>query len=35
MKRTDLEDLIGSWQEDAAFDRTIAVFERMGEEAWK
>ena len=31
---TDLDALIGSWQEDPAFDRAIADFERVDEEAW-
>jgi hypothetical protein len=34
-EHTDLDALIGSWQEDPAFDRTIAEFERVDEEAWK
>jgi hypothetical protein len=32
---TDLDALVGSWQNDATFDRAIAVFERVDEEAWK
>jgi hypothetical protein len=31
----DLDALIGSWQEDPAFDRTIADFEKVEQEAWK
>ena len=31
----DLDALIGSWQEDKAFDRAVADFERVDEEAWK
>jgi hypothetical protein len=31
----DLDDLIGSWQEDPGFDQAIADFERVDEEAWK
>ena len=34
-EHTDLDALIGSWQEDPAFDRAIADFERVDEEAWK
>jgi hypothetical protein len=34
-EHTDLDALIGSWQEDPAFDRAIAGFERVDEEAWK
>lgn len=34
-EHTDLDALIGSWQEDKAFDRAIAAFERVDEEAWK
>ena len=32
---TDLDALIGSWQEDPAFDQAVADFERVDEEAWK
>lgn len=35
VEHTDLDALIGSWQEDPAFDRAIADFERVDEEAWK
>lgn len=35
VEHTDLDALIGSWQEDPAFDRTVADFERVDEEAWK
>jgi len=31
----DLDSLIGSWQEDPAFDRAIADFERVDDEAWQ
>ena len=31
----DLDALIGSWQEDPAFDRAIADFKRVDEEVWK
>jgi hypothetical protein len=31
----DLDALIGSWQEDPAFDQAIADFERVDKEAWK
>ncbi|HUF64174.1 MAG TPA: hypothetical protein VMN36_19010 [Verrucomicrobiales bacterium] len=34
-EHTDLDALIGSWQEDPAFDRAISDFERVDEEAWK
>jgi hypothetical protein len=34
-EHTDLDGLIGSWQDDRAFDRAIADFERVDEEAWK
>lgn len=34
-EHTDLDALIGSWQEDPAFDHTVADFERVDEEAWK
>ena len=32
---TDLDSLIGTWQEDPDFDRATAVFERIDEDAWK
>jgi hypothetical protein len=35
VEHTDLDFLIGSWQEDPAFDRAIADFERVDEEAWR
>lgn len=33
-EHTDLDPLIGSWQEDPAFDLAIADFERVDEDAW-
>ncbi|MEO7933485.1 MAG: hypothetical protein ABIT76_10040 [Chthoniobacterales bacterium] len=32
---TDLDALVGSWQEDPAFDEAVADFERVDEEAWQ
>ena len=32
---TDLDHLIGSWEEDPEFDRAVAAFERIDEDAWK
>ena len=32
---TDLDHLIGTWQEDPEFDRAVAAFERIDEDAWK
>ena len=34
-EHTDLDHLIGTWQEDPAFDLAIADFERVDEDAWK
>jgi hypothetical protein len=34
VKHTDLDSLIGSWQEDPAFDQAIADFEKVDEAAW-
>ena len=31
----DLDHLAGSWQEDPAFDRAVAEFEKIDEEMWK
>jgi hypothetical protein len=35
VEHTDLDAFIGSWQEDPAFDRAIANFERVDEDMWK
>ena len=35
VEHTDLDALIGTWQEDPAFDQAIADFERVDPEAWK
>lgn len=32
---SDLDGLIGTWQEDSGFDRAIADFERIDEEVWR
>ena len=32
---TDLDHLIGTWQEDPEFDRAIAAFEHIDDDAWK
>lgn len=32
---TDLDHLVGTWQEDPAFDHAIADFERVDGDAWK
>jgi hypothetical protein len=32
---TELDELIGSWQDDPAFDRAVADFARVDEEVWK
>lgn len=34
-EHADLDALIGSWQEDPAFERAMADFARIDEEAWK
>jgi hypothetical protein len=34
-EHTDLDPLIGCWQNDKAFDRAIADFERVDEDAWQ
>ncbi len=34
-EHTDLDHLIGTWQEDPEFDLAIAEFERVDEDAWK
>ena len=35
VEHTDLDFLIGSWQEDPSFDQAIADFDRIDEEACK
>ena len=35
VRHTDLDHLIGTWQEDPEFDRAVADFERVDHEAWK
>ncbi len=35
VQHTDLDGLIGTWQEDPAFDRAVAEFERIDTDAWK
>lgn len=35
IKFTDLDHLIGTWQEDSAFDQAMKDFDRVDEEAWK
>ena len=35
VEHTDLDALIGSWQEDPDFDRAVAEFARVNQEAWK
>ena len=34
VRYTDLDHLIGTWQEDPEFDRAVADFERVDGEAW-
>jgi len=34
-EHTDLDGLIGSWQEDPGFDRALQVFEQVDETLWK
>ena len=34
-EHTDLDALIGSWKDDPSFDRAIADFGRVDEEAWR
>jgi len=35
VRHTDLDGLIGTWQEDPAFDRAVAEFERIDADVWK
>ena len=34
-EHTDLDPLIGTWQEDPSFDRAVADFQRVDDDAWK
>jgi hypothetical protein len=35
LEHSDLDPLIGSWREDPAFERALASFEQIDEDAWK
>ena len=35
VQHTDLDHLIGTWQEDPAFDLAVADFERIDHDAWR
>ena len=35
VEHTDLDALIGTWQEDPEFDAAVAEFSKVDEEAWK
>ena len=34
-RHTDLDHLVGTWQDDPDFDRAVAEFERVDDESWK
>lgn len=34
-EHSDLDALVGSWQEDPAFDKAVPDFGKVDEEAWK
>ena len=34
-RHTDLDHLIGTWQDDPEFDRAVAEFERIDDGSWK
>ena len=34
-RHADLDDLVGTWQEDPDFDRAVAEFDRIDDESWK
>lgn len=34
-RHTDLDHLVGTWQEDPDFDRAVAEFERIDDESWQ
>ena len=34
-RHTDLDHLVGTWQEDPDFDRAVAEFERIDDESWR
>ena len=34
-RHTDLDHLVGTWQEDPEFDRVVAEFERVDDDSWK
>jgi len=35
VEHTDLDTLIGTWQEDPAFNAAVADFQRIDEEGWR
>jgi hypothetical protein len=35
IKRRDLSDIVGTWEEDPAFDAAIADQDKIDEEMWK
>ena len=35
VEHTDLDHLIGTWQEDPEFDLAVADFERLDRDAWR
>lgn len=35
LRRRELRDLAGTWQEDAEFDRAVANHDRIDESLWK
>lgn len=34
-RHTDLDHLVGTWQEDPDFDRAVAEFDRIDDESWQ
>jgi len=35
VRKRDLSDIVGTWEEDPAFDETIAAQDTVDEEMWK
>ena len=35
VRHTDLDHLVGTWQEDPQFDRAVAEFDRIDDESWQ
>lgn len=35
LENNDMDDLVGTWEEDKEFDRAVAAFDTIDEELWR